>query len=385
MPNLFSKFTKKSRRRRRDSTPDGKSVALTEAGIRLLARKDYDALSMAWIAREAGCSVGALYARYPDKNAYLYRVIGDAFRSMTDNAKLVLDGSRWPRESGAFIAKQVVNHVTAQMTTPRAAGIIRATMKLATVKPLALDLFEDYHSAVTDRAVALLAGKSRNVSAGAVRVGMQIVLGAITDAVLRKHPGPMNAGSARMTAALTNILLGYLGLAHGKFWAGEEADGEDDPGDVADLGSETPPELGDGDVAIVDPDHRTFLGKRSGGIKARKSRPSRSAPEKSNPQKRAMTTIKRNESPNPAAKIPTVSLGRVPCPAARAEAKHNPQSEAPIHLSSQRARRLATLFALRDLLRGRFFRSAGFGLWRGFDLGLGAWLTVRDSWHRRSF
>ena len=53
---------------------------------------------------------------------------------------------------------------------------------------------------------------------------MQVVLGTITDAILQKHPGPMNAGSGRMIGALTNILLGYLGLESGARWAGDEAD-----------------------------------------------------------------------------------------------------------------------------------------------------------------
>src|SRR5665213_2528459 len=131
---MFFKASRKGRRRRRGGTPDGTTVALTDTGIRLLARKDYDAISMAQIAREAGCSVGALYSRYSEKNSYLYRIIAHAFRSMRDDAQRTLDRGRWQVEPANFITKQIVSHVVTQMTTPRAAGIIRATIKLATVK-----------------------------------------------------------------------------------------------------------------------------------------------------------------------------------------------------------------------------------------------------------
>lgn len=79
MPNMFHKWTRKGggKRRRQSGAGDHKTWALTDAGVRLLATKDYEALSMARIAREAGMSVGALYARFPEKHTYLYRVVGE--------------------------------------------------------------------------------------------------------------------------------------------------------------------------------------------------------------------------------------------------------------------------------------------------------------------
>ena len=46
-------------RRIKDWRQHHRTEALTEAGVRLLALRDYDRISVAKIAKEAGCSVGA--------------------------------------------------------------------------------------------------------------------------------------------------------------------------------------------------------------------------------------------------------------------------------------------------------------------------------------
>ena len=230
MVSLFHKRVRRSRGKRR---PDSKSHGLTEAGIRLLAQKDFEAISMARIAREAGCSVGALYSRFPEKNSYLYHLVAAGYRSLTDRAEAELDVRRWRQRALPFLVGHVVDHIVTSMTTARAAGVIRATAKLATIKPITIELFEDYRAAVTRLAVALLAPRLRGNSTGALKIGMQIVLATVTDAVLQPRPGPMAAGTRRMKDALTKILLGYLGVSEDDSWAGDEADGEDvtqDPG-----------------------------------------------------------------------------------------------------------------------------------------------------------
>lgn len=140
---------------------------------------------MEQLARAAGCCVGALYARFPDKNAFLYHLIADAFRTMTNDAKLALVTGRWTRPSGAHLVRQIVTHVVSKMTCRLAAGVIRATLKLSTVKPITIELFHDYRAAVTEDAVALLSPKLRHPgSRRSVKVAMQIVFAVATDAVL---------------------------------------------------------------------------------------------------------------------------------------------------------------------------------------------------------
>ena len=96
MTTLLLKTVQKSRKNRRNAQ-SGKSGALIEAGMRLLAQKDYDSISMAQIAREAGCSIGAVYSRYTDKEEYLYRLTALGLRNMESRANLALAKAGWAR------------------------------------------------------------------------------------------------------------------------------------------------------------------------------------------------------------------------------------------------------------------------------------------------
>jgi AcrR family transcriptional regulator len=252
MGSIFFRKLRKGRRPR--NRPDGKLHQIIDAGIRLLARKDFEAISMARLAREAGCSVGALYSRFPDKHSYLYRLISIALRSMQDSAATDLEASRWRHLPQAGRVELIVNHTVSKMASPRAAGIVRAAMKLATTRPLVVKLLEEYRATVTGHAVALLSSKSANApTASQIRLTMQVIFATITDAVLQKQPGPMIAGSTRMKSALTNIARGYLGISKGGGWAGVEAKGQDEP--VDDDVSEEMPASGS---AVFDPDLRVF-------------------------------------------------------------------------------------------------------------------------------
>ena len=255
MASIFQKRVPKGRRRRRG--PDGKVHGITDAGIRLLAQKDYEAISMAKFACEAGCSVGALYARFPEKNAYLYHLVASAYRTMARRAETELQAQPTRRMSLPSLVRLVVEHVVSTMTDARAAGVIRATVKLSTVKPVTIEPFEDYRAAVTKVAIAVLSPRIRGNSTGAVRLGMQIVMATVTDVVLQPRPGPMAAGTKRMKDALTQMMLGFLDTSANGSSTGEEADGEDKAEIIPEPdnnGRNTPTDAN----AVYDPDLRIF-------------------------------------------------------------------------------------------------------------------------------
>ena len=256
MVSIFQRIVRKGGRRRRG--PDGKVHGIIDAGIRLLARKDYEAISMARIAREAGCSVGALYARFPEKNSYLYHLAASAYRTMAHRAETELQAMPTRHLSLPSLVRRVVEHVVDSMTSARAAGVIRATAKLSTVKPIAIDLFEDYRKQVTHLAVAVLAPRMKDNSTGSIRLGMQIVLATVTDAILQPRPGPMAAGSKRMKDALTHVMLGYLGVSKGSSWSGDEADGEDEAETISEPDDTDQSGAPNDANAVYDPDLRTF-------------------------------------------------------------------------------------------------------------------------------
>lgn len=247
------------RRRVKRNKRDHRTAALYDAGARLLARYDHDHVSMAKLAKEAGCSVGALYNRFPDKESFLHRLAGEVFRSLREDVKTLPSGLLWPRRDATSMVKQIVSYVVQRMTTRRAAGVIRSAMKLAPTHPFTLELFEDHRAAATQYAVKVLLPHVGEGGAPRIRVAMQIVLATVTDSILQKKPGPLQAGSSRMTATLSNIMCGYLGIEADDAWANSEGDGEDSPED-RDIETEEEPETPPGRVPLYDPDMRVYRG-----------------------------------------------------------------------------------------------------------------------------
>jgi hypothetical protein len=200
---------------------------------------------------------GALYARFPEKNAYLYHLVASAYRTMAHRAETELQAQPTHRMPLPSLVRLVVEHVVSAMTDARAAGVIRATVKLSTIKPITIEPFDNYRAAVTKLAIAVLSPRIRGDSTSAIRLGMQIVFATVTDAVLQPRPGPMAAGTKRMKDALTQTMLGYLDTSANGSSAGEEADGEDKAEIIPEPdnnGRDTPTDAN----AVYDPDLRIF-------------------------------------------------------------------------------------------------------------------------------
>jgi AcrR family transcriptional regulator len=231
------------RGRPRRGRRNDKVLDITKAGTRLLAGNDFDAWSMAKLAHEAGCSVGTLYARFSDKYGCLQYLIDANFRVLANAANAALSPTLLGQLSPTQRAGLWVNHVVSEMTSPSAAGIIRATIKLATFRPDAIQKFEEYRKTVSNCAVEMLRGHlHKDVSPETARVAAQVVVGTITDAIMLQKPGPMTSGSRRMKAALTNIFCGYLGISEKRKWSGKEA--TDDEGRVDNKIFDEPPTSG---------------------------------------------------------------------------------------------------------------------------------------------
>ena len=263
-------------------------MALYEAGSRLLSRNDFDDVTMAQLVKEAGCSVGALYDRFDEKKTFLRRLSGATFYTLREDAKAFLDNARWQRESMEFTVNHIVRHVVSRMTTRRAAGVIRATIKLGATDISTREIFEDYRKDVTEQAVALLAPRLARDEATRVKIAMQIVFATVTDAILHKQPGPIQAGSARMIDALSNVMCGYLGITDAD-WAGNETNGEDEL--IEEFESETEPEVPPGHISLYDPDLKTYRGIVANGD-PRKKRPSRSRKSQTVAEQEATKTVK---------------------------------------------------------------------------------------------
>lgn len=215
MAGIIRKLVRKAKKRIREGLKDARTWALYEAGQRLLAQGDYEQISVAQIAREAGTSVGAFYQRFPDKNAFLSLVIHATFRNATDAANRDLQSNLWTKKPVEQRVEPIVHHLVARLGNARTIGVLRATIKLGTIKPSVLQPLFRYRTNLTDRAVELLSPLlTNNVSPLSVRTAMQIAFATVTDAALLNR-NLLQGDAKRLKSTLRNLFSRYLELEGG--------------------------------------------------------------------------------------------------------------------------------------------------------------------------
>jgi AcrR family transcriptional regulator len=113
-----------ARQERSRRTRDG----LLAAGFRLVESRDFEAVSIADIARDAGCSVGAFYFRFADKDAFFRAMIAARLAEARRGISDLLDGTQEdPLE--ALVAAVVT-------TFRRRPGFLRAVLRKSIGEPL---------------------------------------------------------------------------------------------------------------------------------------------------------------------------------------------------------------------------------------------------------
>ena len=171
---------------------------LLELGTTLFARHDYDALSMAAIAREAGISKALLYHYFPSKQAYFVatleqkatelagRIAPDPALPPRDQLAASLDVFlRWVQEQGDAYAKLV-----------RSAGAV----------PEVREVMEEVREATAELILSGLARPEAPVRRTAVRAWLWFMDGAILDWV--EHA---DVTRQELHALLLRTLEGALG------------------------------------------------------------------------------------------------------------------------------------------------------------------------------
>ena len=85
---------------------------LLAAGRELLNRGAFDATSINDVARDAGCSVGAFYQRFPDKEAFFTVVIETVLADIALDAKRFVTDERLAEGSVEVAIAQTVRYWT---------------------------------------------------------------------------------------------------------------------------------------------------------------------------------------------------------------------------------------------------------------------------------
>jgi AcrR family transcriptional regulator len=160
---------------------------LLAAGFKLLRRKNFDELSVADIARSAGCAVGSFYLRFADKDQY-FLAIAETRRGQS-RARL----ENWYEgvTLASIVSRAIERELDFVLEHP---NLWRAALKRGTTDPtfweefrelgrLSVARFIEIYSALIGRAVT--AEESENI-----RFAFQVVRGTVNNTLINQ-PGPL--------------------------------------------------------------------------------------------------------------------------------------------------------------------------------------------------
>lgn len=166
---------------------DERSRALYEAGYRLIGAQDFEAVSVSQIAEAAGCSVGAFYQRFENKDRFVGFLVRAHFEIMSDRVRQALDAGQWADRSGLEIVDALVVTML-DAVQGHGAGIARAAIKRCHSDDISRQPVERYRALVVDQAVALLVpvmGEGSGASqAQAVREAVQMAQAVVFDSLI---------------------------------------------------------------------------------------------------------------------------------------------------------------------------------------------------------
>lgn len=162
---------------------ESKTLALYNAGRALLATSDFEAFSVAEVAQRAGCSVGAFYVRFPDKNDFLSFVIRHSFDFAMHAFADALTNGGVKAIGVQSKVRLAVALLSEQFADSELAGAVRSAVKLGFYEPMYRVPLDQYRDFVTDHLVQWLAADHSKHELQ-VRSALQIIFGALTDAAL---------------------------------------------------------------------------------------------------------------------------------------------------------------------------------------------------------
>lgn len=161
--------------------------ALIETGFRLLAERDFDAISIAEIAKEAGYSVGAFYARFTNKEDYFQALVARLNAGRTEALQRFFDETKETDLVSRYIGA-TVKRISSFRFFWRAA--LRRSLDdpdfwepFRRLSHLVADIFVARKSAAIGRPLT----KTEEMN---IRFALQIVLGTINNSITNR-PGPL--------------------------------------------------------------------------------------------------------------------------------------------------------------------------------------------------
>ena len=188
------------------------------SAVELLAERRFEDAPVAEIARRARASVGAFYARFPDKDALLAFMNEQMFHAGRANWDAFLAPDRWRDRGVAEVVEGVVRHLVRKRRAHR--GVLRALALHARSRPAPgfLEHATALNRHVHRRLRELLLDRRREIGnpdpERAIAIGLLMVDSATREAILFDEVAqvPGKPGDAQLARELSAAWLAYLGV-----------------------------------------------------------------------------------------------------------------------------------------------------------------------------
>ena len=165
---------------------------LLAAGFKLLRRKHFEELSVADIARAAGCAVGSFYLRFADKDQY-FLAIAETRRVQS---RAQLDAWYEGAKLDSIVARAVARDLEFVLEHP---NLWRAALRKGTTDPDFWQEFRELGRQSVDRFIEcygqLLGRPLTNGEMESVRFAFQVLRGTINNTLINQ-PGPLQLEDA---------------------------------------------------------------------------------------------------------------------------------------------------------------------------------------------
>jgi AcrR family transcriptional regulator len=176
------------------------------AAEEVFAAKGYEGARMADIAQAAGCSVGALYQRFKDKDA-LFGGIADVFAAESRQRAAEAFADRKGGPAGKL--RVFVNESTAHLNAHR--GLMRAILERGFDQPHLFVPLAALRADVQNMIEDLIRESGRTPKPLAVRVSVQVIYGFIQNSVLNPMAAVKSSDEDALSE-LADIIIAHLGL-----------------------------------------------------------------------------------------------------------------------------------------------------------------------------
>jgi AcrR family transcriptional regulator len=279
MAKLLSKLFPKSRKRIKPGLEDGVRWRIYEAGWKALNDACHEDVSIVYVAKTAGVSIGAFYRRFPNKASFLDFTVGHRLNHASERTAKVLEVHRWRRASDAKVVAGIVEHLVVAMHGDMRGAVRTAFRRRRPGRDEHCPL-RNYQTVVADASVALmlerLGGGLRREDD--IRAATQIVLATVLGSLLQDR-GPLKMQRQHTIDVLTQVMAAHVGL--------DRARGKDQDDPYSDALIDLPPTTAE----VADAAH--FKGALTKEQKARTSPapPKSNKPLKATPAKDALKRV----------------------------------------------------------------------------------------------